>query len=277
MAVRRAAAAAAAAAGFLSARSKALPHGCRPASLPQPAAPPPSPPLPPPLLKRLHQHLVRGGDGGVVLQRGPQLGQPLLLALVERKVGGDRGALLVRQPPRALVAHPAVQAAPPREDEEDVLEPKVLAQAAVQDLDGRGHERPAAVADVAAAAAGADVVIVCEVDVKHELALHGGEAGGVGGAALRVDVVDGADVDLGGAPVLDRSLHLRQVLRARRGGGWGARGAAAPGVSAPLRAGCVNPGWAAALRNLDPCWGPAGHPLTDRASQPRPPSPCCLP
>lgn len=43
---------------------------------------------------------MRSRNGGVVLQTRGQLGLPLLLTLVHRKVGGDGRPLLVRQPPR---------------------------------------------------------------------------------------------------------------------------------------------------------------------------------
>lgn len=39
---------------------------------------------------------------------------------------------------------------------------------------------PAAVADVAAAAAGAHIIIVSEIHIKHQLALHGAEVWGAG-------------------------------------------------------------------------------------------------
>lgn len=42
----------------------------------------------------------------------------------------------------------------------------------VADLHSDSHERPASAADVGLLAAGAHVVIVCQIDIKHKLALH---------------------------------------------------------------------------------------------------------
>lgn len=43
-------------------------------------------------------------------------------------------------------------------------------------LDGYGHEGPALGANVAALAAGPHVIVIREIDVKHQLALHGVES-----------------------------------------------------------------------------------------------------
>lgn len=133
-----------------------------------------------------------------------------------------------------LIAHPAMHTTPPRVDEEDMLEAKVLAQPGIQnlrwmvrqqqtlglnlegcftasyntvqrgarltacnvgcrqgfrlqgvpkqaaslaqrqppDLDGCRHERPALGADVALLAARPHVVVICQVNIEHQLALH---------------------------------------------------------------------------------------------------------
>ena len=39
-------------------------------------------------------------------------------------------------------------------------------------LDGDSHERPTGVADVAAAAAGAHIIVVRQINIEHQLALH---------------------------------------------------------------------------------------------------------
>ena len=43
-------------------------------------------------------------------------------------------------------------------------------------LDRYCHERPAGIADVAAAAAGAHVIVVRQIDIEHQFPLHRREA-----------------------------------------------------------------------------------------------------
>ena len=95
-----------------------------------------------------------------------------------------------------------------------MLEPEVVPQGLVEDLDGEDHESPALVADGRARAARAHLVVVGHVDVEDELLLLRLELGvvprdgGLGG-------VDGADVDLDGVALLQLGLELLQVREAQ--------------------------------------------------------------
>ena len=40
------------------------------------------------------------------------------------------------------------------------------------DLDGYSHERPAFVTDVGPFATGAHIIIICQINIKHQLPLH---------------------------------------------------------------------------------------------------------
>lgn len=44
------------------------------------------------------------------------------------------------------------------------------------DLDGNSHEGPAFGADVALLPTASDVVVVCQIDIEHELSFHWGKA-----------------------------------------------------------------------------------------------------
>lgn len=82
-------------------------------------------------------------------------------------------------------------------------------------LDSSGHVRPALAADVAFVATCADIVIICHIDIKDQLTLHGAKPLGrvfVGLATLWVDVVHWADINFGGAAVDDCLLQRGAVL-----------------------------------------------------------------
>lgn len=64
---------------------------------------------------------------------------------------------------------------PARVHPQEMLIAELLAESLVQDVHGRGYEGPAALADVRLRTAGADDVVVCHVDIEHELALSGVE------------------------------------------------------------------------------------------------------
>jgi len=139
------------------------------------------------------------------VQRLPELDLALgiLVALDQRQILHDG----------ALVRHPAMDTTTTRVDPEQVLEAKVLAQRRVQHLDGRDHETPALVADGGTLAARADVVVVRQVDIEHELALLGHKVGRADLALVRRGHgEDGADVDLEGQCLGHGRLHLGRVV-----------------------------------------------------------------
>ena len=168
-----------------------------------------------------------------------QAGDALLHALIQGQVGRDGGAGLVGQAPGAGVGDPAVHAPPAGEDPQAVGKAKVLVEGGVHDRHRSRHKGPAPGADVAARAAGADIVVISQVDVKYQLPLDGRKAGGGGPGRARgrgrrrtagrvsrpaggVDSVDGADVDLGGDAGQDGAAEGGGVLGG--GGEWGGNG-----------------------------------------------------
>ena len=108
----------------------------------------------------------------------------LLPALYHGQVVHQRAPLLVRELHRLLVRDPQVYAAPAGVDPEEVMVAELLADGLVEDIHGDGDEVPAAVADVGAGAAGADLVVVGHVDIEDELAQLGDEVGCADGLAV---------------------------------------------------------------------------------------------
>ena len=100
---------------------------------------------------------------------------------------------------------------PSRVDPKKVLEPKVLAQRNVHDLNRDCHQLPAARADLRVLAARAHVVVVCHVDIKHELFLNRLERSNCV-VLLGRRVEHGADVRLVRQPLQVRRAVLLRVL-----------------------------------------------------------------
>mmetsp|Transcript_22985 Transcript_22985/g.58083 ORF Transcript_22985/g.58083 Transcript_22985/m.58083 type:complete len:236 (+) Transcript_22985:859-1566(+) len=80
----------------------------------------------------------------------------------------DRGPLLVGQLHRPRVRHPAVDTAPPRIHEHEVLETKVVNQNLPEEEHGGFEKRPALGTNLRAGATGADLVVVVHVDIENE-------------------------------------------------------------------------------------------------------------
>jgi len=57
-------------------------------------------------------------------------------------------------------------------DPKEVIITKLTANRAIEDLDGGGDKNPAPRTDVGLGAATADGIIICHIDIKHELALE---------------------------------------------------------------------------------------------------------
>ena len=68
-----------------------------------------------------------------------------------------------------LVAHPGMGSSSSRVDPHDVLEPKVVSQGDIDDLDCHSHELPALVANIGLIAAGSDIVIVSQINIEAQL------------------------------------------------------------------------------------------------------------
>jgi hypothetical protein len=140
---------------------------------PPPAAvpwPPPAPPSPP------AKGEIRGGKierKAVILEwgQGGGGGDPPRPTARHGEVVYDGGTRIIGERARALIRYPAVHASAPRIHKHDVLKPKVTAQARVKQPHSDGHVSPALLADAAAAAARADVIVVCQVNVEDELSL----------------------------------------------------------------------------------------------------------
>lgn len=141
-------------------------------------------------------------------------GGSALLAAAEHVQVLHKGASAVfAQRAHARVADPAVDAASAREDPDAVAHAEVVAQRRVDDGDGEGDELPAFATDGGATAAGADVVVVGEVDVEHKLLGQGPhEALGDGLAVLGLDRVDGAHLEPGRVGPHHLVLELGGVL-----------------------------------------------------------------
>lgn len=85
-----------------------------------------------------------------------------------------------------------------RVDPEDVAKAEILAEGGIDDLDGHGDEGPALAADVGLGAAGADVVVVGQIDIEAQLLGDGAERRAVvaeGLAVPRVRAVHGPDLE----------------------------------------------------------------------------------
>ena len=95
----------------------------------------------------------------------------------------------------------------------NIIQP--TSKSSINDLDCNCHELQAEVADGVARATGADGVVVCQINVKHQLPFHGLEHALSDGQVLgRRHGAHGPDVNLVGLEVLDRLLHLRLVPEA---------------------------------------------------------------
>jgi hypothetical protein len=136
--------------------------------------------------------------------------EPLgLPALIDVQIPDDGTACLIAEGAGGTIADPAVEPPPPTEHKEEVLIPEVVFEEPGQHLGRARHQGPALVADALVLAAGADVVVVADVHVEHELLLQRVEDRAAV-LRLRWDVIDAADVDLLG-------LLARQVLLQLRG------------------------------------------------------------
>jgi hypothetical protein len=62
-------------------------------------------------------------------------------------------------------------------DPKEVIVTKVVANRAIKDLDSGSDKHPASRTDVSLRAATADGIIVCHIDIEHELALDRFEGG----------------------------------------------------------------------------------------------------
>lgn len=124
----------------------------------------------------------------------------LAAAADDLEVACDGLAAVVGQTAGARVADPSVRAAPTRVDPENVLEAEIVTESRVDDLDGHGDEGPAFLANVCLVAAGADVVVVCQVDVEDQfLGDRLEEAGFAEGFAVAwVGAVDGSNFEARG-------------------------------------------------------------------------------
>jgi len=159
------------------------------------------------LVVRTPQRRVHGLRDGQPAGGGVELG---------REVVGDGGAHVVGHDARARVAAPAVDAAAARVDEEQVLEAEVADEDLVEHARREGHDRPTPVARLDLADVAVEELVVGQVNVDQELALHRLEELELLVVA-RVSREHGADIDLVGQ-------LLQQVLRKRTH--RGARGAA---------------------------------------------------
>ena len=159
------------------------------------------------LVVRTPQRRVHGLRDGQPAGGGVELGG---------EVVGDGGAHVVGHDARARVAAPAVDAAAARVDEEQVLEAEVAHEDLVEHTRREGHDRPTPVARLDLPDVAVEELVVGQVNVDQELALHRLEELELLVVA-RVRREHGADVDLVGQ-------LLQQVLRKRTH--RGARGAA---------------------------------------------------
>jgi hypothetical protein len=89
------------------------------------------------------------------------------------KVPNNGPPLLIVHVAYLLIADPCVNTSTTRVDPHDMFKAKVLAQCIINDLDGHGHELPALVANIGLVAAGTDVVVVCQIDIKAQFLGNG--------------------------------------------------------------------------------------------------------
>ena len=108
---------------------------------------------------------------------------------------------------RRLVADPAMDTTSPRINPDDVLEAEILPQCGLTHFHGAGHVLPALPADRRALAARSYIIIIRQVDIKHQLprfrpeVLHGQ-------VISRNAVEDGPNVNFVGLPFRHQRLHL---------------------------------------------------------------------
>lgn len=106
--------------------------------------------------------------------------------------------LVVVQPERRLVRHPAMDPSASGVDPQQVLEPKVFPERRVEHLDRHGDEPPTPFADRLVGATRPDPIVIRHVDIEHQLA-HDGLEGGFGeGLPISGSAgVDGSDLETG--------------------------------------------------------------------------------
>lgn len=125
-----------------------------------------------------------------------------------REVVGDGGAHVIGHDARARVADPAVNAAAARVDEEQVLEAEVLDEDLVERACRERHDRPTSVARLDLLDVAVEELVVGQVNVDQELALHRLEE-------LELLVVPRVGREHGAYVDLVRQLRT-QALRAKR-------------------------------------------------------------
>mmetsp|Transcript_3169 Transcript_3169/g.10704 ORF Transcript_3169/g.10704 Transcript_3169/m.10704 type:complete len:241 (+) Transcript_3169:1030-1752(+) len=157
------------------------------------------------LIRPLQRRVERLGDAeasGSWIEHRPQ-------------VVRHRSPHLVGHQPGARVARPQVDPAPPGIDAQDVLEPKVFAQGALEHAHGESHQGPAAVARLETLDIDLEEVVVGQVYVNDHLPLHRLEQLVLFVVARR-GAEDGANVDLvrqfGGQLLLQAGRILKREI-----------------------------------------------------------------
>jgi hypothetical protein len=128
------------------------------------------------------------------------------LALLRRVISpGHRGKVLhdrtsggVTELACSGIADPTVNPTATGENPDGVFEAEVFLDGFVKDLRGHVHEFPALFGDLGAFCSGANVIVVCEVNIEHKLTFHRLEVLD-GQMILRRGIVDSSDVNLRGA------------------------------------------------------------------------------
>ena len=93
----------------------------------------------------------------------------LRTTLNDLEIAGDGLPFLIVHVPGLLVAHPCVGSSSSGVDPHDVLEPKIIPQGDIDNLDRHSHELPALVANIGLVATSSNIVIISQVDIEAQL------------------------------------------------------------------------------------------------------------